>query len=86
MTLILAGNNEQFNYYRNRFKFNPDECIYVNSPKEVQGRANNIGYIAVGTWYTRENINEILDVLNAIQARDVTEEIRQKYNLADTWH
>lgn len=61
IVLIVAGNHVEAIAYANL------ECLhrwrYVNSPSSVFGlKVSEVRY--VGTWYTREDLDEIREVLD----------------------
>lgn len=55
---IIAGNYNEYKYFIDRKKFDPQEYIYVNNADTLRGLYNIHGYY-VGSWRKRQDIDII---------------------------
>lgn len=55
---IIAGNYNEYKYFIDRKKFDPQEYIYVNNADTLRGLYNIHGYY-VGSWRKRHDIDII---------------------------
>lgn len=74
---IIAGNYEQYCSWIKKKIFSPSVHVCVSSPAVLRGVQNPHGWF-IGTWYERDDIEEIFGVL--LRAADVTTESHRRIN------
>lgn len=77
-TLVIAGNFRQYVDYKNS-KPNPEDYRYVSKPDTIRGIRDPHG-VFIGTWRSREDIKEILQVL-ILSSRTPNKTLEELYAL-----
>ena len=84
MLLVLTGDDEQFNYYVDRFHLEKEECIFANT-ENVSNVSSGLDYIKVGTWYNHKSTNKLVKILERSNATNITEKLREEQRVVETW-
>ena len=74
---IIAGNYEQYSLWIKKKIFSPSVHVYLTNPNTLRGVHNPHGWF-IGTWYERDDMEEIFEVL--LRAADVTTESHRRIN------
>lgn len=65
--LIWAGNQEQYRYCIERYHLPPEGFRPLLTPDALRG-VHNVHFVCYGTWYERENVQEMRDALSGTGA------------------
>jgi hypothetical protein len=74
---IIAGNYAEYAYWIKRKILSPSVHVYVTNPDTLRGVQNPHGWF-IGTWYDRDDMEEIFEVL--LRATDITTESHRRIN------
>jgi hypothetical protein len=74
---IIAGTYEQYKNWIKRKILSPATHVCVSSPAVLRGVQNPQGWF-IGTWYDRDDMEEIFEVL--LRATDITTESHRRIN------
>lgn len=76
---IIAGNYAEYADWIKKKIFSPSVHVYVTNADKLMGVHNPHGWF-IGTWYDRDDMEEIFEVL--LKATDITTESHRRINTA----